>query len=145
MNSPTNNLPMQDPYTTYDYTVGTVRNNAEISEQYEIEYVDETAQALAFQRVLNNRFNEQLRAEFSNQQGRGLEKVLKPKLKIKIDGHFKREVNALTRAKTVELAKNAVEKWKDEAKEVLNAAKTGTLYWNVIYYFGDFDTFLRSV
>lgn len=142
MNAPTNELPKQDPYTTYDYNVGADRITAVENKKYKIEYLDATVQALAFQRILENPFNEELRAAVLSGQVRMPRHV--PKLKVtyhKNDGETNNEVNALSREKTIEFARNAIVKWGNNAEKVLSATDTGALYWNVIHHFGNFNNF----
>lgn len=146
MSLPNNTLPLKDQYTSYDYTLGAERLSAVENKQVQIEYLNETIQALAFQKILNNPFNDQLRFTVAGLPCQIAEQALRPKLKITYPGNagdIKSEVNALSRKQTIEFSRLNVERWEDEAEKVLSATETGSLYWNILYHFGSFKSFLH--
>jgi hypothetical protein len=145
MCAPANALPARDEYTAYDYEVGKDRLDAVANKKYEIKYLSREVQALAFERVLNNPHNVELRLAVSNGQcNRGA--ALNPQLEItywKNDKAIKKQVNALSLSKTQELTGTIVARWGNDAEKLLSASETGALYWNIIHHFGAFERVLK--
>jgi hypothetical protein len=137
MNNVSQNLPVKDEWTTYDYDVGAKRMaDAKEGKFKFLELTDFDCPGMPF--IIN--FSDQMEYMKSHPT------TVTSKLWVTGPDDFSVELKRLTREKTIHFANKSIAKWgKEDTEKVISATQTGSLYFHMIHYFGSYDNYLEKM